>query len=382
LKYFALNKFLLFTPQNRAKNFYQVCLYSHGDKCHNFDNMAGKKLLVADDSLTIQKVIRLALSNEGYDIQAVSDGKDALQQIAVFRADVVLIDVSLPGKSAFEVCKEASGSSSRFVLMLSAFEKVNEQDMQSVSFAGKLTKPFDPSDLRKVLADVLAGGAPSPEGMEMPSLEEGPTMGGASKPEFSDMWAETPQSSGFPPPLETIRKQEADADIKHLTESTIRMSGLDDFQWSIKEPSTKAPASEFEDTLGLQESKGPGLDNSLDNSLDVPALETSDDVQLLFDRPSEAAAPLMPTPPPPMAGISAFAPPPPAAAVPPPLPPLPAEPKVSAMAISKEEMQELIHQQVQEVFSQTIQDMAKRILPDVAERIIKEEIRRLLAEQP
>src|SRR5213595_498171 len=66
-------------------------------------SMPGKKLLVADDSLTIQKVIRLALSNEGYEIQAVSDGNDAIQQISLFRPDVVLIDVSLPGKTAFEV---------------------------------------------------------------------------------------------------------------------------------------------------------------------------------------------------------------------------------------------------------------------------------------
>ena len=57
--------------------------------------MSGKKLLVADDSLTIQKVIRLALSNEGYEIQAVSDGNDAIQQISLFRPDVILIDISL-----------------------------------------------------------------------------------------------------------------------------------------------------------------------------------------------------------------------------------------------------------------------------------------------
>lgn len=60
--------------------------------------MAAKKLLVADDSLTIQKVIRLALSNEGYEIQAVADGNDALNQILLFQPDVVLIDVSLPEK--------------------------------------------------------------------------------------------------------------------------------------------------------------------------------------------------------------------------------------------------------------------------------------------
>src|SRR3954464_8388838 len=98
--------------------------------------MAANKLLVADDSLTIQKVIRLALSNEGYEIQAVSDGNDATQQISLFRPDVVLIDVSLPGKSAFEIKKDLNSqpdlSHIRFVLMSSAFEQVDESKVTEV----------------------------------------------------------------------------------------------------------------------------------------------------------------------------------------------------------------------------------------------------------
>src|SRR4051794_24785060 len=122
--------------------------------------MPGKKLLVADDSLTIQKVIRLALSNEGHDIQAVSDGNDAIQQISLFRPDVVLIDVSLPGKTAFEVKRSINEhvdlEEVRFVLMSSAFEKVDEVQVEEVKFHGRLTKPFDPAHLRQVLTDVLA----------------------------------------------------------------------------------------------------------------------------------------------------------------------------------------------------------------------------------
>src|SRR5271163_365935 len=112
-----------------------------------------KKLLVADDSLTIQKVIRLALSNEGYEIQAVSDGNDAIQQISLFRPDVVLIDVSLPGKSAFEVKRAVNTHEDlrgvRFVLMSSAFEKIDEKQLATVIFDGRLTKPFDPAHLRQ-----------------------------------------------------------------------------------------------------------------------------------------------------------------------------------------------------------------------------------------
>ena len=65
--------------------------------------MAGKKILVADDSLTIQKVIRLALSGDGYEIQTVSDGKEALEQASLFRPDICIIDVSLPQFDAYQV---------------------------------------------------------------------------------------------------------------------------------------------------------------------------------------------------------------------------------------------------------------------------------------
>src|SRR4051794_16101710 len=121
--------------------------------------MPGKKLLVADDSLTIQKVIRLALSNEGYEIQTVSDGDDAVQQISLFRPDIVLIDVSLPGQSAFEVKRAVNAIEDlkdvRFVLMSSAFERIDEKQLASLVFEGRLTKPFDPAHLRQVLSGVL-----------------------------------------------------------------------------------------------------------------------------------------------------------------------------------------------------------------------------------
>src|ERR1700735_2237995 len=121
--------------------------------------MAGKKLLVADDSLTIQKVIRLALSNEGYEIQAISDGADAIQQISLFRPDLILVDVSLPTLSAFEIKRQVNTmedfSNTRFILMSSAFEKIDEDQAKEVGFHGRLTKPFDPAHLRQVLQDVL-----------------------------------------------------------------------------------------------------------------------------------------------------------------------------------------------------------------------------------
>ena len=121
--------------------------------------MAQLKLLVADDSLTIQKVIRLALGSENYQIQTVSDGAQALEQITTFRPDIVLIDVSLAKKSAFEVKNEVNTHPDlahiKFVLMSSAFKQVDESQATSAGFDARLIKPFDPAHLRNIISSTL-----------------------------------------------------------------------------------------------------------------------------------------------------------------------------------------------------------------------------------
>ncbi len=126
--------------------------------------MGAKKILVVDDSLTIQKVIRLALANEGYEIQAVSSGNDVISQLSLFRPQVVLIDFSIPGKSAFEIRTECLRTPDlaniSFVVMSSAFENVDETKLAEYHFNGRLVKPFDPSHLRQVLDEVFKKGGP------------------------------------------------------------------------------------------------------------------------------------------------------------------------------------------------------------------------------
>lgn len=170
---------------------------------------ASNRLLVADDSLTIQKVIRLALSNEGYDIQAVSDGNDAVEQIFLFRPNLVLIDVSLPGLNAFEVKREINQhpehAQTRFVLMSSAFEKIDEIQAADVKFQGRLTKPFDPAHLRQIILEALNKGvvpkAPLPS---MPNLPPLPEVSPAEdrnerQSHYQDHRDEFQPSASFPP---------------------------------------------------------------------------------------------------------------------------------------------------------------------------------------
>ncbi len=321
---------------------------------------SSKKILVADDSLTIQKVIRLALSNEGYDIQAVSDGTDAVQQISLFRPDVVLIDVALPGKSAFEVKQEVNTHEDlaevRFVLMSSAFEKVDEDLAREVTFHGRLTKPFDPAHLRQVLQEVLA--QVRAKRMEATSLIQKPAAG--SRPSTpapvapppseiegfgTDLWTEAPASQAVaPPPLpltpppSTPSGGNEDSDIRELTESTIRISGLDDFQWSVQEPSLKAPEplTQPDSTLPSFEVDAPlGGGSSMTFE---PSSPSFDSMPPMIDPPTQQTH------------------------VPP--------------ALSKHELDSLVQKEIES----QIRQLVERLLPEVTERIVKEEIHRLLSE--
>lgn len=313
-----------------------------------------KKLLVADDSLTIQKVIRLALSGagagngEGYEIQTVSDGNDAIQQISLFRPDVVLIDVSLPGKTAFEVKRAINVHSDlervRFVLMSSAFEKVDEDQVKEVVFHARLTKPFDPAHLRDILSQVLSNlpkaGAPKSKSpppiptesasslappMTFPGtppshlsghLKES-TFGGshASEPILGTGFREAPLAPPTPPPAPTFTPpplspdyneisqphmpnlqsyNDAENDIRQLTQSTMQMSGFEDLlppappRFPSAGPGS-APKEDFNDLEmpsegGFELSQGPISDiSAAQNPLPEPPHSFSIEMESEFD---------------------------------------------------------------------------------------------------
>jgi CheY-like chemotaxis protein len=67
--------------------------------------LAGRKLLLADDSITIQKVVDLTFSDEGYRVLCVSNGRDAIERLEEFAPDVVLADVFMPHMNGYEVCE-------------------------------------------------------------------------------------------------------------------------------------------------------------------------------------------------------------------------------------------------------------------------------------
>lgn len=121
-----------------------------------------RKLLLADDSITIQKVVQLTFIDEGFAVTTVGDGEDAIEKLAEEMPDIVLADVFMPGKTGYEVCERIK-SDARFqhipvMLLVGSFEPYNEAEARRVGANDVLTKPFQ--SIRQLVSKVgsLLGG--------------------------------------------------------------------------------------------------------------------------------------------------------------------------------------------------------------------------------
>ena len=119
------------------------------------------KLLLADDSITIQRVIELTFADEDVHVRAVGDGKAAIASIQAERPDIVLADVGMPERDGYEVAefiKENPQLASIPVLLLTgAFEPIDESRARAVGCDGVLVKPFEPQMVINRVKDLLAG---------------------------------------------------------------------------------------------------------------------------------------------------------------------------------------------------------------------------------
>ena len=106
-----------------------------------------KTLLVADDSLTIRKVIGMALALEDFQITAVDNGIDAIARAREMRPDLVIADVLMPGRSGYEVCEtlksDPSTAATPVLLLAGNFEPFDEARARAARADAHITKPFE-----------------------------------------------------------------------------------------------------------------------------------------------------------------------------------------------------------------------------------------------
>jgi CheY-like chemotaxis protein len=108
------------------------------------------KILVADDNSNIQKMVGLALKDQGIDVVAVGNGEAAVRKISDIIPDLVLADVFMPVRNGYEVCQYVKQDPALahipVILLVGAFDPLDEQEAQRVGADGVLKKPFVPPD--------------------------------------------------------------------------------------------------------------------------------------------------------------------------------------------------------------------------------------------
>ena len=118
-----------------------------------------RKLLLADDSITIQKVVELVLAEEDFEIKSVSNGEDALNLLESFNPDIVLADIEMPKLNGYQLCdkikKNPATAHIPVILLAGAFEPIDEELAIQISADDSVIKPFESQELISKINSVL-----------------------------------------------------------------------------------------------------------------------------------------------------------------------------------------------------------------------------------
>ena len=116
----------------------------------------GTKILVIDDDANICDLLRLYFENENYEVKTASDGVEGISYFKMYEPDLVLLDIMLPKKDGWAVCREIREMSSKPVIMITAkgevFDKVLGLELGADDF---VVKPFDMKELSARVKAVL-----------------------------------------------------------------------------------------------------------------------------------------------------------------------------------------------------------------------------------
>jgi CheY-like chemotaxis protein len=167
-----------------------------------------RRILLADDSVTIQKVIELTFLDEDYEVKAVSNGDEAIAALPQVNPDFVIADVHMPGANGYEVCRRSKElrPDMPVLLLVGTFEPFDEAQSRAVGADSFLKKPFDSQELLQRVEDLLASrsSAATTAATAAPSLSELPPLDLGSPPAGAGYAAPAADWGSFeiePPPL-------------------------------------------------------------------------------------------------------------------------------------------------------------------------------------
>jgi CheY-like chemotaxis protein len=154
-----------------------------------------KKILLADDSITIQKVVELTFSDGDYEVIAVNNGAKAIQKLSEMRPDIILSDIIMPEKNGYEVCEYVKSHPDfrtiPVVLLTGTFEPFDPDRADKAGCDAVVTKPFESQSLIHKVEELIN------QSHNAPAATESAPAAQAESP-----WAEEePAAPAFAPPI-------------------------------------------------------------------------------------------------------------------------------------------------------------------------------------
>ena len=142
-----------------------------------------RQVLVVDDEPNIRELCRLYLEQEGFQVSEAADGLEAVEKARSLQPDLVVLDLMLPGKNGFDVCKELQSIGIPCIMLTARGDEVDKILGLELGADDYLTKPFSPRELVARVKAVMrraerAGGAmaaeasapKAPERLEFPDF--------------------------------------------------------------------------------------------------------------------------------------------------------------------------------------------------------------------
>ena len=204
-------------------------------------------ILVADDNSNIQKMVSLVFKEKGIRVVAVGNGEAACRKVPEVHPDVVLADVFMPVRNGYEVCEfvkqDPQFAETPVILLVGAFDPLDEKEAQRVGANGVLKKPFVPpeplitmvSSMLKIEPVAEEPPPPAPDEASRPQnrAESGPTARqraiASAQAQYSEMGEdEAVTAFSAPVAVPSSRDQEIEeADLDPASEWTKRRATMD-----------------------------------------------------------------------------------------------------------------------------------------------------------